>query len=223
MSLDISLLEPLQSLRQTTLPGIIGLSGISLLLSAILFRILLSLKTSKSVAYVLIITFFCLSFVSFSGNTLNLYVRGLINDLSITSLVLLIYYLFRPDTQYNSPSQTFFYIVVVTGLIFYPMALGLGTIDSYSWGFLTTSPHLLSSLLFAALISSLLFWAFAKGNTLLLTSLVLALLSFQLGLLESKNIWDYLIDPLLFIYALFKSISYMSNTSNNPFHSKQRL
>jgi len=216
MNLDVSLL---QALLQT----IIGLSGISLLLCTILLHTLLKFKVSKKIAYIFSLAFFCLSFISFSDNTLNLYVRGLINDLSITTLVFLSYYLIHPNTPNNNQSQPTFYIVAIAGIIFYPMALGLGPVDSYSWGFLTTSSHFFNSLLFVALIASLLFWAFIKGNTLLLVSLVLALFSFQLGLLESKNLWDYLIDPILFIYALFKSISCLLNTVNNPFQTKQRL
>jgi hypothetical protein len=38
---------------------------------------------------------------------------------------------------------------------------------------------------------------------LLTTVSILSLAAYGIGLLESSNAWDYLIDPLLWLYALF--------------------
>jgi hypothetical protein len=76
------------------------------------------------------------------------------------------------------------------------VALGWGDWDAYrlGWGSLS---------LWATLLAlSLVFWI--KGLRLLLLLVGLALLAWSAGLMESTNLWDYLIDPWLALAALFQ-------------------
>ena len=75
----------------------------------------------------------------------------------------------------------------VAGLALYPFALGWGPFDPYAWGW-HFSPLFVAS---AALTTGLL-WKQNRFGLLLL----LAILSYNLRLLESTNYWDYLVDPL---------------------------
>ena len=81
----------------------------------------------------------------------------------------------------------------VAGCILFPMALGLGSFDPYllGWNF---------SWLFvgSGALAALLLW---RGNRFGLV-LLSAIAAYHLGLLESDNYWDYLVDPVYFFISL---------------------
>jgi len=79
------------------------------------------------------------------------------------------------------------------GLALYPMALGVGGVDPYEWGW-PFSP------LFVV-VGALTAWLMWRQNGFGFL-LLLAALAFQLGLLESTNYWDYLLDPVYSLVAL---------------------
>lgn len=73
------------------------------------------------------------------------------------------------------------------GILLYPMALGLGEFDPYGLGF--GSPRLLVPLLLFTL------WLLHRQDRFG-AILVACVLTYNLRLLESSNLWDYLLDPL---------------------------
>jgi hypothetical protein len=81
----------------------------------------------------------------------------------------------------------------ITGLVLYPMALGMGPFDPYAagWGF---------SWLSVTILMITIILAFLKNRFALV--LLLAVLAWNLRLLESRNLWDYLTDPFLTIFSL---------------------
>ena len=128
------------------------------------------------------------------------YVRGITSDLSITSLVLACLTLFRqllcrPDP---APRERFWLCVALalSATVLYPTALGWGNWDFYrlGWG----SFALLGG--FAA-TASVTFYARLRMVPLLLAAAVLA---WTLDLLESGNLWDYLMDPWLVLLAIWQ-------------------
>ncbi len=88
--------------------------------------------------------------------------------------------------------STVFCFAVVAGLALYPTALGWGRFDVYKYGW-----NFSALTLAVGALALLLIW---RGNRF---SLVLgaALLAWQLRLLESRNLWDYLVDPLLVVIS----------------------
>lgn len=80
------------------------------------------------------------------------------------------------------------------GLLLYPMALGLGPFDPYTLGF--AGPLL--PLLLAATIATA-WWCGLHATAVVLLAVLWGWLT-ALG--ESQNLWDYLLDPWLWIYAL---------------------
>ncbi len=80
-----------------------------------------------------------------------------------------------------------------SGLALYPLALGLGKFDPYEWGW-GFSP------LFAgiAALTGLLVWKQNRCGILLL----LAIVAYNLRLLESTNYWDYLLDPVYCLVSI---------------------
>jgi hypothetical protein len=198
---------------------LVGLTGISLLLAASVLRVFLFFKVKKQVAILIALLVFALSYLSISGDSINFYLRGIFNDISISSYILLGYYFISSGSTtsiINSNTQPVFYLAALTGLFFYPAALGLGTIDPYSWGFINKAHAHYSSLIFIVCLAGLMFFSFLKQYNLLLLCLVLSTLTYQSGILESRNLWDYLLDPLIFIYALL-AIIYRINKKFNPF------
>jgi len=196
------------------LSQLIALSGLSLLLSAIVLRLLLTFNIKIITARSLAFSSFILCFVTISGDSIAVYVHGLVNDLSISSLVLTVYYLITADNNsYRMPKQSLplLYLIALSGLFFYPAALGLGAIDPYSWGFINDSTEM-SSLIFISLLAILIIFSFNKQYSVLLLVLVLCLAAYQLRLLESQNLWDYLFDPLIFMYAFLSTLQHFFST-----------
>lgn len=199
------------ALPNTVLPfidlhALFALTGISLLLAACVLRLLLWFKIAKGSALIIALVIFAISYLSVSGYAINIYLYGIINDLSISSLVLLSYYFIASGTALSaSRSNTLpvFYLLLAAGLFFYPAALGFGIIDPYSWGFINKTPAHYSSLILIVCLAALMVFSFIRHYHLLLLCLVLATLAYQLNILASRNLWDYLLDPLIFIYALF--------------------
>ena len=77
---------------------------------------------------------------------------------------------------------------LAAGIALYPMALGLGSFDPYGlgWGF---------SWLFVVLLVITLGLLFLRNRFGII--LMGCLLCYNLHLLESQNLWDYLVDPFL--------------------------
>lgn len=89
--------------------------------------------------------------------------------------------------------QTAWIFSSIAGLILYPMALGMGPFDPYAagWGF---------SWLSVTILVATIVLAFLKNRFAVV--LLLAVLAWDLRLLESPNLWDYLTDPFLTIFSL---------------------
>ena len=126
------------------------------------------------------------------------YVRGIVGDLSVTTVLLLLRGLLRPIFGWASidvRSRLALHILAAAGgLVLYPLALGLGAFDPYRLGY--ANPWFLGGLLALALAAGLL------RLTLVAGCLALAVLAWALGVYESRNLWDYLLDPLVAAWAL---------------------
>ena len=126
------------------------------------------------------------------------YVRGLTGDLSIV-LTLLLWSSLLPV---NKPAPIVFkFAVAIIALCFYPLALGLGMVDPYAWGY--GSIAFLVAVLFFALVCGLASWT--KGVWII----AIAILAWTAHWHESANLWDYLLDPFLAIWAICACIGMM--------------
>jgi hypothetical protein len=81
----------------------------------------------------------------------------------------------------------------VAGLVLYPFALGVGSVDPYEWGWYRSPLFVLVGLLTGWLI-----WTRNRFGILLLAAVV----AFHLRLGESSNYWDYLVDPVYWFASL---------------------
>ena len=120
------------------------------------------------------------------------YVRGVIGDLSIVSLLLL-WSSVLPSAK-KTP-LAFKVSIAIAAVVFYPLALGFGMLDPYAWGY--GSIGLLIAAILIAIVCGLAGWI--KGVWVL----SFAIIAWAAHWHESANLWDYLLDPFLALWAIF--------------------
>jgi hypothetical protein len=126
------------------------------------------------------------------------YVRALTGDLSVATVVLAITAILggvgaAPRVD-SADRNTLLAIVVVLAVVLYPMALGIGRLDPYRLGY--------GDPLFVAAVVLLALGAWWRRLDLVGVTLALAVLGWTVGWSESTNLWDYLIDVAVVLYAL---------------------
>ena len=139
---------------------------------------------------------FVLSLIPFGALPAAAYVRGIVGDLSMPTLVLLLVALLRPHYVVVADKQLrhLYSVLAVAAVCLYPLALGVGLYDPYRLGY--------SDMLFIATVLLFAIAALLIRENLVALCLTLATLAWSLGWYESTNLWDYLIDPLVAVYAI---------------------
>lgn len=167
--------------------------------------------------------------VPFGSLPLAAYVRGITGDLSITSLVLLMLAMLRslsgmpPNGGLHAPPPSIppslgdgkqallppgeglgwrkdsgryllLSMIALASISLYPMALGLGFFDPYRLGYGST--WFLAGLLVVALA------AYFRQLPVIALTIALAVLAWSMGWYESNSLWNYLLDPLVSVYAI---------------------
>ncbi len=131
------------------------------------------------------------------------YVRGVTGDLSMTTLVLAGAACFAQLTGRtligHLDLRALFRLLVLAAVFLYPFALGWTRFDPYALGY--GSIEFLTALLLIALAA---WWARLQVIVLVVIAAALAYLA---GAYESRNLWDYLIDPLASVYALVRLLA----------------
>jgi len=85
-------------------------------------------------------------------------------------------------------------VVLSGGVFLYPMALGLTYFDPYTLGY--------GSRPFLVVLFVLALWAVQRELYLVALCLCASVLAHSMGLLESRNLWDYLLDVWVVLYAM---------------------
>ncbi|MFZ4536224.1 hypothetical protein [Propionivibrio sp.] len=180
-----------------------GLGGIALALAMLSGLALLRRQVSKRLSSLLAGAIFVALLVPFGELPPAAYVRGMIGDLSVTTLFILAYVyghrlLGWPRLEAQQRSGLLL-LLVLAACALYPLALGADMYDPYRLGY--GEPWFLVLLLALALAGV------ALRMPLVALPISLAVLAWTIGWYESGNLWDYLIDPLLAIYAVFGCLS----------------
>ncbi|MFL6655357.1 MAG: hypothetical protein ACJ8KA_11240 [Sulfurifustis sp.] len=180
-----------------------GFAGLALLASAVVCRLVCRLRLPWAARAAIAIAAGALIFVPAGDLLLVEYARGVLGDLSITGQVLLVAYIASYVSGRSLIDErninTVMFAIVGAALLLYPLALGLTYFDPYALGY--RSAYFATALLFGTLV------AWYAGRYWLVVCVVLALACYTLRVLESDNVWDYLIDPLTAIYALGWTLS----------------
>ncbi len=186
------------SLIHQILPWVGQLLLLSVLLTLLTGLFVKDTRLHKAVVIVLLIL--CL-FIPVFGLSIGQWLRSVFGDLSVLTLIIfaniLAQRLFNFKLLSPLSRQALLLGIVLLSVVFYPMALGLSAVDPYHFGY---APVGMSILLFSASI-----YAWFKGQRDLAIVLLMPLFAFNLRLLESANLWDYLLDPVLFGYAALQS------------------
>jgi hypothetical protein len=131
------------------------------------------------------------------------YVRGVTGDLSITTLVLAgaacVTRLTGRTVIEPRDLRALFWLVASGAVCLYPFALGWTQFDPYALGF--GSIEFVTALLLVTLAA----WHFRRNFVVLV--IVAAALAYCVDAYESRNLWDYLIDPLVALYALVRLLA----------------
>jgi hypothetical protein len=172
--------------------------GIALLLACAAALLARRFALSRAARVALVAAGGALAFLPFGGLPVSGYLRGALGDLSIlTSALLSIAVLqYVNATRYMPEKETGILMatVVVAGVLLYPAALGLTYFDPYALGY--------ASPVFAGVLLLLALAAWYLRLEWLVALLLLAVLARLANALESRNLWDYLIDPWLVLYGL---------------------
>jgi hypothetical protein len=169
----------------------------------ILFLLCPTRKLAPTTRAALLVGLWVLVAIPLHQVSLTMAVRGVTGDLSIFT----VYWLscvvaarITAGVPAIAPEQarTAMVTLSIAALILYPATLGLTQWDPYRLGYGMSLP-----LICAAAI--VLLFLLRQGFTA--RALSLALLAYAGRLLESENLWDYLLDPWLASYALLSLIS----------------
>ncbi len=182
------------------LTDFVAMVGINLVLCAGILRILNWKLPSSVWTNWLTVACFIILWIPVGAAQLPIiaYIRGVSSDLSVTLVVLAAMDLIHrvSGTREVADRERFAVrvAVAVAALFLYPLALGWGDWDAYRSGWTPVGMGVV------LLVVSLLCWA--RGLQLLPALVGMAMLAWAAGILESSNLWDYLIDPWLATFAL---------------------
>ncbi len=164
----------------------------------------LAVRRSLRLAVILALTASGFLFVPINSVSLILQLKGVFADLSLTTVMLLtIWPLLRVNNiSLNGSDFTWLCAVVLTlAFTLYPMALGVGPYDSYMLGY---QPSVLLTL-----VAAMGVLAVQKKYWVSAATVVVVLFGYWLRVLPSQNFWDYLLDPILVIFAVIHLLHYL--------------
>ena len=184
---------------------IIHIAGPALFLVTVVLVVSKQLRLPIAVRGVLLLPAGCLLFIPINDLPVAGYLRGLPGELSITTLILLFTASMSAlfDRNFFKPRGFFLFMLLVltVGLFLYPFSLGVTYFDPYALGY---SSKIFLAFFFAAALTA---WYF--NLYFLVIIIVLDVSAYLMGIYESNNIWDYLIDPILTLFAFFWLIIWM--------------
>lgn len=133
-------------------------------------------------------------------------VHGINGDLSISSILFLLFwaFIYFKRIPLDLFDRMFCLIIASIGLVLYLSVLDIIPLDLYRSGYL---PNSILGIIF------LLCMLFVLLNSLFAFIWLIAIIMFAAKLQHSVNLWDYLIDPLLWLICVYKLIFHKSASS----------
>ena len=191
--------------------AILGLLGCGLLGLAGFATVIRLRRLPVRVRYAVMLAATFAVFVPIGDLSIAAWVRGVTGDLSTATLVLAGAACIAQVTGRaligNRDKQALCWLLALAAAFLYPFALGWTRFDPYALGF--GSAGFIAALLFTTLAC---WWA---RLYLVVLVVVVAALAFLGGAYESRNLWDYLIDPLASFYALAWLLAGVRGRSSN--------
>ena len=174
-----------------------GIAGAFLLLAAGVMSLFRAEKRSRPMRAALMAGCLAVVLIPVNGLSPAGYFRGVVCELSITSMLLLgcvvLRQLLGKWIISRSDRASILRAAAVAGLILYPAWMGYIPVEVYRFGY---QPVVL---LLALLALAIVAWVSRRRAAALFPLIVVVAFDFQL--LGSSNLWDYMIDPLVTIFA----------------------
>jgi len=181
-----------------------GLLGITLAIIALLVRVPRVQAFPQRQRAAVLMGAIVLVSIPLWGLSLAGVVRGITGDLSISTLVLLALALLRKLSgcalMEEANRLLMLRAIAIAAVLFYPLALGFSAFDPYRLGY--------GNLRFMVILLGLAVWSVLRYSTFLALCIALAVAAWSAGWYESSNVWDYLLDPWLAIYAIAIQVKY---------------
>jgi hypothetical protein len=181
-----------------SISSLIGLAGCGLLFVNVMMAVARSRRYSLRGRLILFFVTSAVAFWPVNGLSVAGYLRGVTGDVSVTTLTLLVAASISRlcDVEVYEPRSFFVLMLVVLGggLFLYPSALGVTYFDAYGLGY--------GSKTFVAVLFLVSLAAWHYEFYLVVLCVCLGVLAYLIGMYESRNLWDYLIDPLITVYAV---------------------
>ena len=180
-----------------------GLFGCGLLSLAVVATSIRAQRLPVRVRCAVMLTAAFAVFVPVGGFWVVAYLRGVTGDLSVTTLVLAgaacIAQLTGRTLIGERERRAVCWLLAVAAAFLYPFALGWTPFDPYSPGY--------GSIVFLTALLCVTLAAWWARLDLIVLIVVAAALAYLAGAYESRNLWDYLIDPLVSVYALVRLLA----------------
>lgn len=143
------------------------------------------------------------------GCSIYEFFRGIYSDPSITSVVFLFVLMLQraADIRLFQTNELFIAstALLLVATVFYPMSLGATATDLYAFGY--------HEKWFKGLVLGISLLCAVNYFYVTALTIALAVLAFELRFLESTNLWDYLIDPIITLVILITGINYLVKNS----------
>ena len=174
----------------------LGTFGLTLFTSAIVLSLFQVRRYPAVVRCTVFAISMALGFVEVGGLRLLAYPAGVLGELSVTTQILLASTVAKhvPGIEILSgrDRSVVLWAAGLAGLFLYPLSSGLTMLDTYSLGY--DSKALILGLAFLTLGG----WFLRARVSFIIP---LGLIALNLRLLGSTNLWDYLLDPLIVLFA----------------------
>ena len=129
-------------------------------------------------------------------------IYGTMGNISLFTLLLLIALIIN-FIIFNKISISIDYrvdlIFIILGLLLYSSALGFIKIDIYAYGYYPNRSLLLLMIIWCVVL--------LKLNPLYSWIILFAIIGFYFRIMASNNLWDYLIDPILWIMSIVNLVN----------------
>ncbi len=171
-----------------------GLAGVAFVIVSFALRLPLATRLPEKHRIALAVALLIVVMLPFGALSAAEFMRGITGDLSVPTLLLLALAWRKPAAFTASQRNLVLGAIALAALALYPFALGLGMFDPYRLGF--------GDVWFISALLVLVCIAWLRRYTLLVLTISLAVLAWSVGWYESNNLWDYLLDPWVAIYAI---------------------
>ena len=129
-------------------------------------------------------------------------IYGTMGNVSLFTLLLMIAMIFN-FILFNKININIDYrldlIFIILGFLLYFSALGFIQIDIYSYGYYPNKTFLLLIIIWSVVL--------LKLNTLYSWIMLFSIIGFYFKIMASNNLWDYLIDPILWVISIVNIVN----------------